>query len=770
MNDVMQDATGHFAGHAALFNYFRNRRFLIVLGAFQGIGGAERQALILGRFLKREVGAQVTFVASHGGRLVEDKLDALGIEHLTIPFGDSRNPARNVRKIARLILTLRRQRPDFIIPFVTYNSKVIGLIWKLTGAQYAMWNQRDEGRDLYGSRLERFALRNVCDIVSNSYAGREGLAAKCGVNPEDVVIINNGIVVPDKKNVKPFWHRELGLPASTLLVAMIANLTRYKDHDTLLRAWKIVEERSAAADQPVALVLAGSYGKTADKLKVLSFDLRLRNLYMPGSVNDVDQLIRESNLIVHSSRLEGCPNGVLEAMALGKPVVGTDIPGFRQAIGTRHAEQCMAAPGNVEELAERIFALLEDKDLRLEIGTANRKRIESEFSVEKMGFSFLSLIRDKMQQELTSSFERLRSNAVRGIARLDCRRLRKQRRVALGWTVNLVGGVKNHLRAIRKHSSYRAVILPSDMCIRISGGKYLPRLLESVITPSRLALFDIVHSHVDPWFVQQCSEARSSYGTPWVHTYHTLYFPDDWGGCLKPWQREANRHLLETASRADVCLSVSRWLQAHLAEEHGIQTVYMPNGIDFEKCQAASPERFSNRYGVHQFALFVGTGARIKNPVAFVKLAHRFPEHPFVMIGRKLSVDALAADNGGELPQNLIVLGALPHSTVLDALAACRVFVITSRSEGLPTVLMEAMALNKPVVGSNRFGIEEVLGGEQNGYLYDFDDFEDLTVKFEAALIDEGGRSQAGRERVQNEYTWSRLATGLDAVYGNLLT
>lgn len=357
---------------------------------------------------------------------------------------------------------------------------------------------------------------------------------------------------------------------------------------------------------------------------------------------------------------------------------------------------------------------------------------------------------------------------MRRLTRAQCRQQWGTRpRIATGWTGDVVGGVKNHLLAIRRHSTLSVNILPSNACISVATATGLTGALPETLRERDLARFDLVHSHVEPFFIELCARVAKR-AVPWVHTYHTVYFPGDWAGGLAPWQKEINQCLLGTATQADMRISVSRWLQEYLLERHGIQTVYLPNGVDTEKCKDAKPKRFVARYGLSRFALFVGTGDDIKNPEAFVQLAPHFPTVDFVMIGRRLSRESLRQKLGTELPDNLRVLGPLAHPCVLDAIAECRVFVMTSRSEGLPTVLMEAMALGKPVVGCNRFGVKEVIGDERCGFIYDLEDMSDLRHQFSCALED-NLRGDAGRIRVESEYAWTAVIPKLDETYRRLL-
>ena len=116
---------------------------------------------------------------------------------------------------------------------------------------------------------------------------------------------------------------------------------------------------------------------------------------------------------------------------------------------------------------------------------------------------------------------------------------------------------------------------------------------------------------------------------------------------------------------------------------------------------------------------------------------------------------------------NIHIFGTMSHCDLLDAIAACKVFVVTSRSEGLPTVLMEAMALRRSVVGVNTYGTKEVIHSEDYGYLYEADNLEDLINKTKAAYSFSKG--DKARQRILQEYDWRVIAPQLDRVYRDLL-
>jgi glycosyltransferase involved in cell wall biosynthesis len=181
------------------------------------------------------------------------------------------------------------------------------------------------------------------------------------------------------------------------IVSMIANITEFKDHETLIAAWRLIRDHFKLL--PPVLLLAGHQRDQASlkRLKLQAFDLGLSgdDIKFLGPVGDVSSLIAASNLMVHSSITEGCPNAVCEAMALGKAVVATDIPGTQQALGEQ-GQPWLAAPKDSAGLARRIIDLLEDGALCARVGHDNHKRVQSEFSIGAMNLFYQRLIEKQL--------------------------------------------------------------------------------------------------------------------------------------------------------------------------------------------------------------------------------------------------------------------------------------------------------------------------------------------------------------------------------------
>ncbi len=352
--------------------------------------------------------------------------------------------------------------------------------------------------------------------------------------------------------------------------------------------------------------------------------------------------------------------------------------------------------------------------------------------------------------------------------RLACRQWaartnRNRIEVLVGPNWSRQGGIRNHLAAIQKYSAQRVAMLPGDTVLTLLKTQEAVEEFKAWFAASDFRSLRVVHSMVDPWFIRLCRQLRRE-GVRWVHTYHTLYFPELYKDGLAPWQIEINQALVEEAREAPVRLAVAKWLQAHLAQRHGISTVYVPNGVDVAACDQAVPERFTQQTGLARFILYVHGGSSVKNPGDFVRLAQRLPGETFVMLGGELTPDKLREFGADALPENLRIDGQGVHARVLDAVAACSVLVVTSKTEGMPTLVLEGMALRRPVVVPDVHGCAEAVGDERHGFIYRHDDLDDLAEKTLAALADRQ-RGQRARERVLAEYDWRVVAPKLDAIY-----
>ena len=349
------------------------KRVVFVLGNLE-LGGAERQALILARYLAEHEQADVEVWAFNHAGPVADIFEQHRITWRVVPC--------DLRKVARL---LRQARPDILLPYTLIPNVVCGLVWQRTGARLCVWNQRDEGIFTLDAKWQLRAAQQTPQFISNSHAGARYLIEKLNVDPTKVHVIPNGIEITQPQADRRAWRNRLQIDETSFVACMVANLHANKDHETLLRAWR----RVVRVKRDAVLVLAGRHYGAYESLIELTNELGITsNVRFTGQVSDVAGLLSAVDLGVFSSRSEGCPNGVLECMAAGLAVVGTDIAGISET-GIRF----LAPPGNAERFAQIILELANDPALCATIGTSNQNKIKERYNAQRMCEDTVALLK-----------------------------------------------------------------------------------------------------------------------------------------------------------------------------------------------------------------------------------------------------------------------------------------------------------------------------------------------------------------------------------------
>jgi glycosyltransferase involved in cell wall biosynthesis len=183
---------------------------------------------------------------------------------------------------------------------------------------------------------------------------------------------------------------EIGLPADTPLLGLIGRYTPQKDHANLLRALGVLAKRRE--DFHAVLVGAGLDASNVE-LQSLAAELGIgERLSWLGERSDVPEIMQALDLHVLSSRLEGFPNVLAEAMASGTPCVSTDVGDAGLILG---GLGWLVPRENSEELAAAIVSALSERRERPEDWKRRcnecRDRVADEFSLQKMVDSYFDL-------------------------------------------------------------------------------------------------------------------------------------------------------------------------------------------------------------------------------------------------------------------------------------------------------------------------------------------------------------------------------------------
>ena len=161
-------------------------------------------------------------------------------------------------------------------------------------------------------------------------------------------------------------------------ILFIGRLTRAKGIDILLKAVKILKEKYGK-NLKIAIVGGGPLKENLNNLAVeLGVNEEVRFL---GVRKDIGRLMESSNIFILSSRWEGLPMVVLEAMSRGMSIVATKVGGIAEVI-ENGKEGILISPENPETLAQTIDDLLENEELQKKLRQAAYKKVKEKYSIE----------------------------------------------------------------------------------------------------------------------------------------------------------------------------------------------------------------------------------------------------------------------------------------------------------------------------------------------------------------------------------------------------
>jgi glycosyltransferase involved in cell wall biosynthesis len=363
----------------------RDKNIIFVFASLE-LGGAEKQALQLARYLTNEQHARTQFWGFSGPGKLSQLCDQNGIpwQVFPYPFVD-KNWVLTMINLYRFCFAMRKAHPDILLPYTIRPNIICGLSWRWSGARVCIWNQRDLGIGRFAPKLEKVAIQNTPIFIANSEQGIHFLNKTYNIQMNQLQLIRNGVELDPPFFSRKEWRDRIGVDDNAFVACMVGNLSKFKDHVTLLKAWHMVEEYLKNRQQHLPiLVLAGRFDDMYIPIKNLAENLGIINqVRFLSKVDDIAGLLKAIDLGLFSSCSESSPNGVMECMAAGLAVVATDSPGVQEIIGDNGRIQ-LSPVGNDIKLAEKIIEFISSASLRSAMGTKNRDRILREYSLIRM--------------------------------------------------------------------------------------------------------------------------------------------------------------------------------------------------------------------------------------------------------------------------------------------------------------------------------------------------------------------------------------------------
>lgn len=317
---------------------------------------------------------------------------------------------KDARHLQRILRTLK---PDLVHTF-TLRPALYGGLAHLMGIGSSRWvasitglgslyieqNWRQRVVRLSVEHVLRLTLSRADRVIFQNSDDRETFLLRRLCAPERTALIRGSGIDTTHFRLGAVSQREVsrlrqrwGIPEDALVVVMIARLIRAKGVEEFVH----VARHLGSPHTFFVLVGEPDPGNpdTIPENQVASWR-QIPFLLLPGFQEDVRPWLAVSAVYVLPSWREGLPRTVLEAMAMGLPVVATDIPGCRDAV--RHGKTgLLVPPKDVESLERALAMLLQNKPLRLRMGMTGRERAERQFAIEKIVASHLALYQSLLQ-------------------------------------------------------------------------------------------------------------------------------------------------------------------------------------------------------------------------------------------------------------------------------------------------------------------------------------------------------------------------------------
>jgi glycosyltransferase involved in cell wall biosynthesis len=339
----------------------------------------------------KERGEKVTVLAGGGGALF-DSLFKNGIEcRLLKNMIHPINPFKDLQAFCEIKDILSEIKPDL----VTTHSNKAGLVGRLAAKTLRLPVIHTSHGFLFGGREHslpgycyRFAEKIAAGAADRVICVSESeyrLALKLKViKPDKLSMVYNGLPDIDSK------YRAVPDREPPLLIS-VARFSEPKDHQSLLRALIGLTEIKWRLD----LVGDGPKQKMIESL--------ISNTPLAGKVNflgmrsAVPELLAQSSIFILSSKREGFPISILEAMRAGLPVIASDVGGVSEAVIDGETGYLVPV-GDHALMRKRICVLLEDPILRKNMGAKGRERFLQYFTLQKMVEKYWHLYREVVKQ------------------------------------------------------------------------------------------------------------------------------------------------------------------------------------------------------------------------------------------------------------------------------------------------------------------------------------------------------------------------------------
>ncbi|MEH1822705.1 MAG: glycosyltransferase family 4 protein [Nostoc sp.] len=350
----------------------------------------------------RNAGVEWLVIFLENGPMVE-QVKSLGIDARVVESGRLRQIHRFIGAVFRIAAIARRERADIIVNWMWITHISGGLAAMLAGLP-AVWYQLEVPSDK--TWLVRIAtLIPARAIITLSQDGKQAQAEIWPHRPTPLVYPGvaldrfepNALPTPEEA------RRKLGLPLHGPLIGIVGRLQRWKGMHVLVQAMPKILHKYPDAH---CVVVGGKHDLEPDYEDFLKAEITALGLkdqvIMAGLQRNIPEWVQAMDVFVHASDKEPFGIVIIEAMALGKPVIAGSAGGPTEII-TDGMNGLLTPYGDADQLAIAILRYLDEQEFARSAGIAARQRA-LDFSTQNYAQNFINTIRSVMPSPLSQKF------------------------------------------------------------------------------------------------------------------------------------------------------------------------------------------------------------------------------------------------------------------------------------------------------------------------------------------------------------------------------
>lgn len=367
-------------------------RLALVIGSLGG-GGAQRVMTTLANaWVKR--GEVVTLITVAGVEAdvfpLDSKVKRIGLELSSHSVRWWQGFTKNHRRVHALREIIRREDPDGILSFMMPTNVLSVLAVHPLGIPLIVMERispEHHRLPIVWRGLRRYAYKRASAVAVQTQRGAVWLRCRTGKVP--VRIIPNPLRTNDDEELDATAQAVLDVCHGRNILLAVGRLDEQKGYDMLLRAFAAV-----AHSHPAWLLIILGDGPERGRIEALVRELELADrVVLPGFSKTPWALMRRASLFVMSSRYEGFPNALLEAMACGLACVSFDCPTGPAELIESETNGILVPPEDEAALAAAMARLMGDMSLREKLGRAARISVQA-YSLDSITTSWDNLFRE----------------------------------------------------------------------------------------------------------------------------------------------------------------------------------------------------------------------------------------------------------------------------------------------------------------------------------------------------------------------------------------